>query len=147
MLMFVFSFHGQRVQSFDKRYQYLLFAAEPYEIIAFKAFHSQSSGYLILLFDYYCINHNGSCCLYCYCRFLARRLTNPLPSSSHIGIRTQKCSRFAYILLVHYDSYFLIIADVIWIPDQLLGFYFWAMLCKYTWEMVMLADDHMAFHC
>ncbi|XP_034693828.1 splicing factor 3A subunit 2-like [Vitis riparia] len=26
----------QRVQSFDKRYQYLLFAAEPYEIIAFK---------------------------------------------------------------------------------------------------------------
>ncbi|KAK3030793.1 hypothetical protein RJ639_037174 [Escallonia herrerae] len=26
----------QRVQSFDKRYQYLLFAAEPYEIVAFK---------------------------------------------------------------------------------------------------------------
>ncbi|KAL6977373.1 Splicing factor 3A subunit 2 [Sarracenia purpurea var. burkii] len=26
----------QRLQSFDKRYQYLLFAAEPYEIIAFK---------------------------------------------------------------------------------------------------------------
>ncbi|XP_057514121.1 uncharacterized protein LOC130795867 [Actinidia eriantha] len=26
----------QRVQSFDKRYQYLMFAAEPYEIIAFK---------------------------------------------------------------------------------------------------------------
>lgn len=26
----------QRVQSFDKRYQYLLFAAEPYEIISFK---------------------------------------------------------------------------------------------------------------
>ncbi|XP_042476898.1 splicing factor 3A subunit 2-like isoform X1 [Macadamia integrifolia] len=26
----------QRVQSCDKRYQYLLFAAEPYEIIAFK---------------------------------------------------------------------------------------------------------------
>ncbi|KAK9139403.1 hypothetical protein Scep_009084 [Stephania cephalantha] len=26
----------QRVQSFDKRYQYLLFAAEPYEIIGFK---------------------------------------------------------------------------------------------------------------
>lgn len=27
---------SQRVESFDKRYQYLLFAAEPYEIIAFK---------------------------------------------------------------------------------------------------------------
>ena len=26
----------QRVQGWDKRYQYLLFAAEPYEIIAFK---------------------------------------------------------------------------------------------------------------
>src|ERR1044072_8793231 len=29
----------QRVQPFDKRYQYLLFAAEPYEIIAFKVNH------------------------------------------------------------------------------------------------------------
>lgn len=26
----------QRVQGWDKRYQYLLFAAEPYEIISFK---------------------------------------------------------------------------------------------------------------
>ncbi|XP_023882842.2 uncharacterized protein LOC111995165 [Quercus suber] len=30
------SSYEQRVQPFDKRYQYLLFAAEPYEIIAFK---------------------------------------------------------------------------------------------------------------
>ncbi|KAF4403350.1 hypothetical protein G4B88_007996 [Cannabis sativa] len=30
------SSYEQRVQQFDKRYQYLLFAAEPYEIIAFK---------------------------------------------------------------------------------------------------------------
>ncbi|CAA6669217.1 unnamed protein product [Spirodela intermedia] len=30
------SSYEQRVESFDKRYQYLLFAAEPYEIIAFK---------------------------------------------------------------------------------------------------------------
>ncbi|XP_050384602.1 uncharacterized protein LOC126801177 isoform X1 [Argentina anserina] len=30
------SSYEQRVQSFEKRYQYLLFAAEPYEIIAFK---------------------------------------------------------------------------------------------------------------
>lgn len=29
----------QRVQPFDKRYQYLLFAAEPYEIISFKVNH------------------------------------------------------------------------------------------------------------
>lgn len=28
----------QRVQSFDKNYQFLLFAAEPYEIIGFKVF-------------------------------------------------------------------------------------------------------------
>lgn len=26
----------QKIQAFDKRYQFLLFAAEPYEIIAFK---------------------------------------------------------------------------------------------------------------
>ncbi|WVZ03295.1 hypothetical protein V8G54_024101 [Vigna mungo] len=32
------SSYEQRVQPFDKRYQYLLFAAEPYEIIAFKKF-------------------------------------------------------------------------------------------------------------
>ncbi|KAI3441454.1 Matrin-type domain-containing protein [Psidium guajava] len=30
------SSYEQRIQPFDKRYQYLLFAAEPYEIIAFK---------------------------------------------------------------------------------------------------------------
>ncbi|KAK7271323.1 hypothetical protein RJT34_27119 [Clitoria ternatea] len=30
------SSYEQRVQPFDKRYQYLLFAAEPYEIVAFK---------------------------------------------------------------------------------------------------------------
>ncbi|XP_020262448.1 splicing factor 3A subunit 2 [Asparagus officinalis] len=30
------SSYEQRVQPFDKRYQYLLFAADPYEIIAFK---------------------------------------------------------------------------------------------------------------
>lgn len=30
------SSYEQRVQAWDKRYQYLLFAAEPYEIIAFK---------------------------------------------------------------------------------------------------------------
>ncbi|KAG4184009.1 hypothetical protein ERO13_A09G144600v2 [Gossypium hirsutum] len=32
----VMSSYEQRVQPFDRRYQYLLFAAEPYEIIAFK---------------------------------------------------------------------------------------------------------------
>ncbi|PNX56295.1 splicing factor 3A subunit 2-like protein, partial [Trifolium pratense] len=30
------SSYEQRVQPFDKRYQYLLFAAEPYETISFK---------------------------------------------------------------------------------------------------------------
>lgn len=43
LLSFLFSHRAnflyvQRVQPFDKRYQYLLFAAEPYEIIAFKVF-------------------------------------------------------------------------------------------------------------
>lgn len=28
--------NSQKIEPFDKRYQYLLFAAEPYEIIAFK---------------------------------------------------------------------------------------------------------------
>ena len=31
----------QRVQGWDKRYQYLFFAAEPYEIIAFKVIVSK----------------------------------------------------------------------------------------------------------
>lgn len=34
--IFYFYFLTQRIESWDKRYQYLLFAAEPYEIIAFK---------------------------------------------------------------------------------------------------------------
>lgn len=33
-----FTFHEQRIQPFEKRYQYLLFAAEPYEIISFKVY-------------------------------------------------------------------------------------------------------------
>jgi len=40
----------QRVQPFDKRYQYLLFAAEPYEIIAFKVL-----SYFCCIFDFGCV--------------------------------------------------------------------------------------------
>uniref|UniRef100_A0A453IGB6 SF3A2 domain-containing protein n=1 Tax=Aegilops tauschii subsp. strangulata TaxID=200361 RepID=A0A453IGB6_AEGTS len=31
----------QKIQSWDKRYQYLLFAAEPYEVIGFKRYQAQ----------------------------------------------------------------------------------------------------------
>lgn len=35
----------QKIESFDKRYQYLLFAAEPYETISFKVILSLSCNY------------------------------------------------------------------------------------------------------
>ncbi|KAF2289851.1 hypothetical protein GH714_038918 [Hevea brasiliensis] len=55
----------KKVQPYDKRYQYLLFAAELMRSLL--------------------------------SRFLAQKLINPLRSSSHIGILTQRCSRCSYI--------------------------------------------------
>lgn len=42
----------QKVQSFDKRYQYLLFAAEPYEIIAFKVITPSYVQYICISVNY-----------------------------------------------------------------------------------------------
>ncbi|XP_040865730.1 uncharacterized protein [Glycine max] len=85
------SSYEQRVQPFDKRYQYLLFAAEPYEIVAFKVF-----SYFWTFF--------ALCFCLCFCSLLyifrcpARRLTSPLQISSRTGILTPRCSRYNCIL-------------------------------------------------
>lgn len=82
----------QRVQPFDKSYQYLLFAAEPYEIVAFKVF-----SYFWTFF--------ALCFCLCFCSLLyifrcpARRLTSPLQISSRTGILTPRCSRLLHLLL------------------------------------------------
>ncbi|RZB62326.1 Splicing factor 3A subunit 2 isoform B [Glycine soja] len=86
------SSYEQRVQPFDKRYQYLLFAAEPYEIVAFKVF-----SYFWTFF--------ALCFCLCFCSLLyifrcpARRLTSPLQISSRTGILTPRCSRLLHLLL------------------------------------------------
>jgi len=97
----------QRVQPFDKRYQYLLFAAEPYEIVAFKVFcYSCLSicfglyAFILAVFFLLWLWSFALCSLSYIFRCPARRLISPLQSFSRTGIRTQRCSRLVHVLLL-----------------------------------------------
>lgn len=101
----------QRVQPFDKRYQYLLFAAEPYEIIAFKVNNCIFFLSFLVPFSplfqicYWALSpfvlSCGNlllCWLICIFRSLAQRLISPLQSFSRTGTQIQRCSRLVYLI-------------------------------------------------
>lgn len=74
----------QKVESWDKKYQYLLFAAEPYEIIGFKVcvLNVLLLGFQINWPLYFANN-------FCCCRYQAQRSTSQQINSSTIGIQTR----------------------------------------------------------
>ena len=74
----------QKVETWDKRYQYLLFAAEPYEIIGFKVIYlAELLGHL-MHWPIYIINT-----VLCR-RYQAQRSINQQINSSLIGILTRR---------------------------------------------------------
>ena len=70
----------QRVEAADKSYQYLLFAAEPYEVIAFKIPNSDIDRAEDKFFTYWFVH---PACARCQIRSLCCPLGTPTAKSSH----------------------------------------------------------------
>lgn len=82
------SAYEQRIEPPDRRWQYLLFAAEPYETIAFKVSKMYTSlvSYIVFFFP---LSDFG---VLFFFRFLAEKLIKPKPASGPTG--TEKLNRF-----------------------------------------------------
>lgn len=77
------SAYEQRVEPPDRKWQYLLFAAEPYETIAFKVKYKDIKSFINILYSKICVQH---------CRYLVEKLKKQRASFGHIGIRIQNNS-------------------------------------------------------